>query len=137
MYLKFIMFLLKRTKWIKKIFPIKHVDMIIDFLLAMRNDVKIRNKERMFMEHFLHSAEIRLYLMTHFSSKHSNPEIIMVSYLVANPPVPPLVLVFFLFMMRDIAQIDPKPQGLARHQQKESKNHWFVLRNWTCLKMRY
>jgi hypothetical protein len=41
--------------------------------------------------------------------------------LVANPPVPPLVLVFFLFMMQNYSAIeDAKPQGLAKTPTKKN-----------------
>ena len=44
-----------------------------------------------------------------------------ISYLVANPPVPPLVLVFFLFMMQNYSAIeDAKPQGLAKTPTKKN-----------------
>ena len=40
---------------------------------------------------------------------------------MANPPVPPLVLVFFLFMMQNYSAIeDAKPQGLAKTPTKKN-----------------
>ena len=51
---------------------------------------------------------------------------------MANPPVPPLVLVFFLFMMQNYSAIeDAKPQRVGKNtNKKESKNQRDVWFSW-------